>query len=71
MEISKAEFRDWKTSAVTINILETLEGYRQDYITAMRSAVRAGDKVSAARCEGNIEGIENLLNIEYEDPTEG
>lgn len=70
MEVTKEEFHNWKNSAVTIHVLETLGSLREDYIDALRGYVRAGNSVAAARCEGNIEGIEQLLEIEYSDPAE-
>lgn len=70
MEIAKEEFRDWKENVVTQHVLKTLDDMREEYFRALRGYVRAGDKVSAARCEGTIEGIEQLLEIEYSDPQE-
>jgi len=70
MEISREEFSDWKSNAVTQHVLEVLNNYKEDYLHAMRAYVKTGDSVSAARCEGTIEGLEQLLEIEYSDPAE-
>ena len=68
MEISKEEFIQWKSKSVTEHILKELEEEVKEYMNALRGYVRAGESVSAARCEGCIEGIERLLHIDYEDP---
>jgi len=69
-EIAKEEFVQWKSNVVTEYILKFLAEQRSDYIDALRGYVRAGEHTSAARCEGMIEGLEQLLEIEYEDPQE-
>mgnify|MGYP000645520801 CR=1 FL=1 len=67
MVIAKEEFRDWKESKVTEYVLDTLENMKDDYMEALRGFVRVGESVQAARCEGMIEGLEQLLAIDYED----
>ena len=70
MEITKEQYQQWKSNAVTEYVLELLEEYRSDYMNALRGYARNGDSISAARCEGMLEGLEQLLSIEYEDPSE-
>jgi len=67
MEISKEEFLQWRGSDVTIFVIEALDRAKEDYIVALRNAAIEGDIAKTARCEGILEGIEFILNIDYDD----
>jgi len=69
-EIAKEEFVQWKNNVVTEFIFKEIREEIEDYTNALRGYVRAGESVSAARCEGCMEGLERLLHIDYEDPKE-
>lgn len=71
MEITREEYQQWRSNNVTEFIFKNLEQRKQDYIDALRGYVRASEFNMAMRCEGMIEGIDDLLDTEYEDPQEG
>jgi len=66
-EITKEEFLQWKNSAVTEAIINELVERKKDYLNSLRGFVSSDNIVSAARCQGLLEGIELLTEIEYGD----
>ena len=68
MEVTKEQFQAWKTNNVTEFVLEILRDQKEANLARLRGAVASGNLAQASRYEGIIEGIEELLEIEYEDP---
>lgn len=73
--MTKEDFIGWKNEPITIEIYKKLEETKQ----ALMDGLANGQTLSTladethggtARMIGNIEGLNQLLNISYEDETE-
>ena len=73
--MTKESFEEWKSIPATIEILGKLEEAR----TALKEGLASGQTLcttadethgSTARMVGNIEGLNQILNISYEDEEE-
>ena len=66
-EISKEEFVEWRKSLVTQFIMNELIQQVNDAVLSVRSYVRAGVFNKASNKYGFIDGLNTILNIDYED----
>ena len=65
--MDKESFTQWKENAVTIEIMEQIRLVKESYRDAVISYAADGESIQAARAAGNIESLNYLLNIQYED----
>lgn len=73
--MTKEQFQEWKTNPTTVEIYKKLEETKQalvDGLAAGQTLSTSADEThgSTARMVGNIEGLNQLLNISYEDGIE-
>jgi len=66
-QISKEEFTEWHRSPVTQFIMNELIEQMNDAVLTVRSSVRAGEFHRASNKEGFIDGLQTVLNIDYEE----
>lgn len=69
MEISKDEFVEWKNHPVTKEIMLLLDDKKSKIRDVLSSGEILGDNTekAVARLVGHLEGIDDLLNIQYGD----
>ena len=65
--MNKEQFEEWKSHPVTVEVLKEVDNLRDDLKEALASGTTLGDEVLTARMVGNIEGLNQILNIEYEE----
>jgi len=73
--MNKEQFQEWKSNPTTVEIFKELEQVRDDIKDALCSGQTLNSSSSemisnTARLIGNLEGINQLLNINYEDENE-
>ena len=71
MEISKEEFQAWKDSKVTQAVLETLVQRREAFKEMLANGGTLAEdapKGATAMTVGRIQGINEILLVEYEEP---
>lgn len=62
----KEQFEEWSAHPSTIEIFDELAGVRDDLKETLAYGATIGSKVQTARVVGQIEGLNQLLNIRYE-----
>lgn len=62
----KEQFDEWHSHPATIEIFKELEDVREDLKEDLARGATLGSEVQTARLVGNIEGLNQLLNIKYE-----
>ncbi len=74
--MEKEQFQEWKSHPVTIEIFKeilktkhVLETYLSHGLTLAKSAEETQSKT--AKVVGNIEGLNQLLNISYQEEDDG
>ena len=65
--MDKESFTQWKENLVTMEIMGIIKEARNSYLDAITGHAAAGESIQAARAAGNIEALDFLLNIQYED----
>jgi len=73
--MNSEQFQEWKSNPTTVEIFKELEKVRDDIKDALCSGQTLNSSSSetisnTARLIGNLEGINQLLNINYEDEAE-
>ena len=73
--MNREQFAEWQSNPTTIEIFEKLEGVRADLEKGLASGqtlCTTADEThgSTARMIGNIEGLNQLLDISFEDDEE-
>ena len=74
--LTKEIFEEWKSQSTTRIVFKELEATRdalQDDLAHGRTLCATADQThgNTARIVGNIEGLEQVLNISFEDETQG
>jgi hypothetical protein len=72
-EITKEEFKDWYTSKVTKLVLDQLRTLREElkeYI-GNGGTLRKDSVISTEYAVGRIQGLNDVLGIQFEEPKEG
>jgi hypothetical protein len=64
--MDREQFEEWKSHPVTIEVFEEVEKHRSALKDALADGATIGSKTHTARVVGNIEGLNQLLNISYE-----
>lgn len=62
----KEQFEEWRAHPSTVEIFEELLGVRDDLKEALACGETIGSKVQTARVVGQIEGLNQLLNIRFD-----
>ena len=70
--ITKEQFEEWKTHPVTIEIYEEVKKAKQDLLDTFSAGLTIGQRADVThgltnKLVGQIEGLNQLLNITYED----
>ena len=65
--MDKESFAQWKENIVTIEVISRIKETREAYGEAIIGHALSGDSIAAARAAGNIEALDFLINIQYED----
>ena len=70
--ITKEQFIEWKTHPVTIEVYEEVERAKKDLQDQLMEGVTIGQRADVthgltSRMIGQIEGLNQLLNLTYED----
>lgn len=65
--MDKASFAQWKENPITIEVMDVIKQTRDAYRDAIIGHARAGEHNESIRAAGNIEGLDYLLNIQFED----
>jgi hypothetical protein len=70
--ITKEQFVEWKTHPVTIEVYEEVVKAKQDLLKQLLQGVTIGQKADVThgltnRLIGQTEGLDQLLNLTYED----
>lgn len=65
--IQKEQFVNWRKDEVTKFIRNELQFRKDISIERVRHFVREGEYAKASYYEGVIEGLDTILDIEYED----
>lgn len=72
MEITREQFADWKDSPTTMAVMEQIEARKKELSMVICDGHSISDTadetaIRTARLVGNIEGLNQLLNIEFID----
>lgn len=70
MEITAEEFQEWKEHKITQEVLQTLKGEQQmdmEYL-ASGGTISKDATLTTDFLVGRIQGVNKILNIEYEEP---
>lgn len=72
MEITKEQFAEWRNSAVTKEVMKLIEEQRDDIVAFLANGgtLNKSATISTDFVVGRIQGLNELLNIEYEESTE-
>ena len=70
--ITKEQFEEWKTHPVTIEIYEEIKKAKEVLLNNMSDGLTLGQKADVThgltnKLVGQVEGLNQLLNITYED----
>lgn len=70
--ITKEMFLEWKAHPVTIEVFEEIERAKKDLLEGFSRGTTIGQRADVThgltnRLYGQIEGLSQLLNINYED----
>jgi hypothetical protein len=70
--ITKEQFVEWKTHPVTIEVYEEVELAKQGLLEQLMQGVSIGQRADVThgltnKVIGQIEGLNQLLNLTYED----
>ena len=73
--MNKETFLEWRNSPVTVEVFDTIEKYRDTLTECLSTgqtlcATSGETHGSTARVIGQIEGLSQLLNINYEGETQ-
>ena len=72
MQITKEQFAEWRNSAVTVEVMKLIEQQRDDIVEFLANGgtLNKSSAVSTDFVVGRIQGLNELLNIEYEESSE-
>jgi hypothetical protein len=73
LEITRQEFVDWKENKITqsiFSILQERQDMLKEFLANGGSLSKDAPKDSTAFTVGRIQGINEILNIEYEEPAQ-
>jgi hypothetical protein len=65
--MDKESFTQWMEHPVTKEVMKIINDTRLEFSHSLMAHASSGETVSAARAAGNMEGLDYLLNIQYED----
>lgn len=64
--MNKEKFAEWKSHPATVEVFEEVVRVRNQLKEHITSGGTLGSEIETARLVGNIEGLNQLLNISYE-----
>jgi len=67
VDITKAEFLEWKTSKVTKEVLALLDNMKQELLERMGDGATLYTEHDTAKAVGRVQAYKDLINIEWED----
>lgn len=72
MQITKEQFAEWRNSAVTVEVMKLIEEQRDTIVEFLANGgtLNKSSAVSTDFVVGRIQGLNELLNIEYEESPE-
>ena len=72
MQITKEQFAEWRNSAVTVEVMKLIEEQRDTIVEFLANGgtLNKSSAVSTDFVVGRIQGLNELLNIEYEESSE-
>lgn len=68
--MQKEQFKEWEANPVTKEVMGVIRQAQNQYIMDLASGQTLGDSTETAKFVGIIEGLNFLLNIQYEDAAE-
>lgn len=68
--MNKEQFQEWRNNPTTAEVMEAVKGRKIQVTEQLVSGATIRDLASTARCVGQIEGLNQLLNITYLDKEE-
>ena len=75
MNITKESFDEWKEHPVTKEVFTSLQRVKNDLLSNISTGATIGQNADVThgltnRMIGHVEGIDQLLTITFDDPTE-
>lgn len=65
--MDKEQFEEWRANPGTVEVFEEVNKLREALKESLANGATLGSEVQTARVVGNIEGLNQLLNIKYEE----
>lgn len=65
--MTKEDFLQWKDSQVTKEIFQCIRNFRQMQAEGLIRLGREGNPIQSARASGICDGLDHLLNIQWDD----
>ena len=69
--MNKESFYEWKSHPVTAEVLKEVGVMRDNLKETLATGATLGSEIHTAQVVGNIEGLNQLLNIEFEEASDG